>query len=298
MLNVLSAIIVLVALTMPFFAFIPLMNDVWSFSSQYHRRDVYAKTIPYTTRQPREGEIDGKHYRFVSQAAFDEMVAKDEFIEYGENNGVFYGTPRNPELEQTDLKRSTSVLHLRKLADFKAATIVLEKERPDELFGMELLKGPEHIYVYSVTPGSPAHRAFVRPNMQLLAINGEDMTHAKLSDAQQRLATAGPRVELFLRYDKDGQDKAVAVAKETASTPLSKRLEVGVTIAVVERCGMCFRGVRQPVTPIFASGDVPCLVEFCALQAGIRGIGYMLPKQTKKNKDGLGLRELFNKFMH
>eukprot|EP00043_Microstomoeca_roanoka_P015065 m.150149 g.150149 ORF g.150149 m.150149 type:complete len:298 (-) comp16167_c8_seq8:219-1112(-) len=225
MLNVLSAIIVLVALTMPFFAFIPLMNDVWSFSSQYHRRDVYAKTIPYTTRQPREGEIDGKHYRFVSQAAFDEMVAKDEFIEYGENNGVFYGTPRNPELEQTDLKRSTSVLHLRKLADFKAATIVLEKERPDELFGMELLKGPEHIYVYSVTPGSPAHRAFVRPNMQLLAINGEDMTHAKLSDAQQRLATAGPRVELFLRYDKDGQDKAVAVAKETASTPLSKRLE-------------------------------------------------------------------------
>ena len=90
---------------------------------------------------------------------------------------------------------------------------------------MELLKGPQHIFVYKVTPNSPAHRAFVRPNMVLLSINGEDVSRAKLTDAQQLLASAGDSVELYMRYDKEGQDKAVASASQQPTTPLSRRLE-------------------------------------------------------------------------
>lgn len=52
------------------------------------------------------------------------------------------------------------------------------------------------------------------------------MTNALLADAEERLTRAGKRVELFLRYDKDGKEAAVAAAKEIQTTPLSLRLEV------------------------------------------------------------------------
>ena len=38
-------------------------------------------SISATTRKPREGEIDGVHYHFISHDKFDELVKKDEFIE-------------------------------------------------------------------------------------------------------------------------------------------------------------------------------------------------------------------------
>ena len=36
----------------------------------------------YTTRQPREGEINGKHFHFVTKEKFQEMIKDDAFIEY------------------------------------------------------------------------------------------------------------------------------------------------------------------------------------------------------------------------
>lgn len=45
-----------------------------------------------TTRQPREGEIDGFHYYFLSQENFDEKIKNDEFLEYAGVYGKSYGT--------------------------------------------------------------------------------------------------------------------------------------------------------------------------------------------------------------
>lgn len=49
-----------------------------------------------TTRAPREGEIDGVHYRFIKSEQFLQMVKENEFLEYAEYVGSFYGTPRGP----------------------------------------------------------------------------------------------------------------------------------------------------------------------------------------------------------
>lgn len=51
-------------------------------------------SISVTTRSPRPGEIDGKHYYFVSREQFDEMVAQEELLEWAEFAGNCYGTPR------------------------------------------------------------------------------------------------------------------------------------------------------------------------------------------------------------
>jgi len=49
-------------------------------------------SVSYTTRQPRQNEVDGKDYHFVSQARFQEMVARNEFLEHAKVFDNFYGT--------------------------------------------------------------------------------------------------------------------------------------------------------------------------------------------------------------
>ncbi|MFC5179673.1 guanylate kinase [Nocardioides taihuensis] len=54
-------------------------------------------SVSATTRAPRPGEVDGVHYRFVSEAEFDRMVAADELLEWAVVHGRHrYGTPRGP----------------------------------------------------------------------------------------------------------------------------------------------------------------------------------------------------------
>lgn len=50
--------------------------------------------VSATTRQPRLGEIDGKHYYFVSRGKFEQMVTEGELLEWAEYAGNYYGTPR------------------------------------------------------------------------------------------------------------------------------------------------------------------------------------------------------------
>lgn len=57
-------------------------------------------SISVTTRSPRAGEIDGKHYYFVNRNQFEEMVARSELLEWAEFAGNYYGTPRIPVEQQ------------------------------------------------------------------------------------------------------------------------------------------------------------------------------------------------------
>ncbi|HEX9928137.1 MAG TPA: guanylate kinase [Pyrinomonadaceae bacterium] len=51
-------------------------------------------SISFTTRQPRLGEIHGKHYYFVGVQEFENLIAVGEFLEYANVHGNFYGTSR------------------------------------------------------------------------------------------------------------------------------------------------------------------------------------------------------------
>ena len=50
-------------------------------------------SVSATTRAPRNGEVDGVHYYFVSRPQFEEMIARNEFLEYDEHHKTYYGTP-------------------------------------------------------------------------------------------------------------------------------------------------------------------------------------------------------------
>ena len=51
-------------------------------------------SVSATTRDPRPGEIDGKHYHFLSREQFSQWVEEDAFLEHAEFVGNSYGTPK------------------------------------------------------------------------------------------------------------------------------------------------------------------------------------------------------------
>ena len=62
----------------------------------------YALSVSATTRKPREGEIDGVHYFYVSEEEFEQMIEQNELVEYAKYVNNYYGTPRKWVAEQLD----------------------------------------------------------------------------------------------------------------------------------------------------------------------------------------------------
>jgi guanylate kinase len=57
-------------------------------------------SISATTRSPRSGEQEGRHYLFLDRSAFDAKVAQGGLLEWAEFAGNCYGTPRDPVEQQ------------------------------------------------------------------------------------------------------------------------------------------------------------------------------------------------------
>jgi guanylate kinase len=65
-------------------------------------------SVSVTTRAPRAGEVEGKHYYFIDDAAFAEMVEAGALLEHAHVFGRSYGTPRAPV--EAQLGRGQDVL--------------------------------------------------------------------------------------------------------------------------------------------------------------------------------------------
>ena len=62
----------------------------------------YVYSVSATTRSPRPGEVDGKHYFFLTKEKFLSLVASDSFLEHAEYVGNYYGTLRSFVEEKLD----------------------------------------------------------------------------------------------------------------------------------------------------------------------------------------------------
>ncbi len=68
-------------------------------------------SVSATTRKPREGEIDGVNYFFVSKEEFEREVKNNEFLEWAEFSGNFYGTKKS-FVEKTLTKGTDLILEI------------------------------------------------------------------------------------------------------------------------------------------------------------------------------------------
>ena len=81
-------------------------------------------SVSATTRPPREGEIDGVSYYFVTHEKFRQMIEADAFVEYDDHMKNFYGTPR-AQLEEK-LEKGHVILDIEPVGAFN-----VRKQRPD-----------------------------------------------------------------------------------------------------------------------------------------------------------------------
>jgi guanylate kinase len=84
-----------------------------------------AYSVSATTRSPREGEVDGHDYIFLSRDEFERWIDEGRFLEYAEYSGNLYGTPEQ-KVEEYLQEGLSVILEI----ELQGARLVREK-RPD-----------------------------------------------------------------------------------------------------------------------------------------------------------------------
>ena len=90
-------------------------------------------SVSCTTRSPRGEEKDGVDYHFLDKKAFEEHIAKGDFLEYALVHGNYYGTLKSEVLDRTD-RGIDVVLDI----DVQGAMILKEKFAADPVIGPRL----------------------------------------------------------------------------------------------------------------------------------------------------------------
>ena len=102
-------------------------------TSQY---DNYALSVSATTRKPRPNEKEGREYFFKTREEFEEMISRDELIEYAQYVQNYYGTPKAYVQEQME----------------KGKDVILEIEIQGALEVKE--KYPEAVLIFVTPPNA------------------------------------------------------------------------------------------------------------------------------------------------
>jgi guanylate kinase len=146
-------------------------------------------SVSATTRSPRSGEVDGQHYYFVSRSVFQEWVTTEQLLEWAEYAGNYYGTPRQPVVEQLE----------------QGKTVILEIE----LEGARQVRQtfPDALQVFILPPSLPTLEQRLRGRSQ----DSPESILKRLERAKVEIAAAG---EFDVQIVNDSLDQAI-VALET-----------------------------------------------------------------------------------
>ncbi|NQD71093.1 guanylate kinase [Sphingobacterium shayense] len=145
--------------------------------------DKIAFSISASTRNPREGEIDGKDYYFISSEDFLHKIAKQEFIEFEEvYAGTYYGTLRN-EVERIWAEGKSVIFDI------------------DVIGGLRLKsKFPEQALAIFVNPPS---LEVLKERLRGRGTDSEEKLQERFTKAEQELSYANKFDVVLNNYDLD-----------------------------------------------------------------------------------------------
>jgi len=129
-------------------------------------------SISCTTRAPREGEVDGVQYRFITHEKFKEDIAENLFLEYAHVHADFYGTLKADVVRELDAGKNV-LLEI----DVQGALQVREKM-------------PEAILIF-IAP----------PSLEILEKRLRDRHTETEENLKLRLSNAKKELELKNKYD-------------------------------------------------------------------------------------------------
>lgn len=87
----------------------------------------YRLSVSVTTRDPRENEINGVHYHFISNEKFEDMISKNDLLEYAGYVNHYYGTPR--AFVETNIENGKNVI----LEIETQGAIQVKKDKPEAI---------------------------------------------------------------------------------------------------------------------------------------------------------------------
>ena len=189
-------------------------------------------SISYTTRPPRGSEQNGREYFFVSREEFEKMKRQDEFLEYAEVFGHYYGTARR-FLREAEQHGHDLLLDI-------------------DVQGAAQVKGriPAAVSVFILPPD----RKTLEWRLRNRSLDAEEVI-------QRRLVTASREIENYSKYDyilvNDRLEESIETLKAILLAERLKRSGAGQsdeTAGMLARAESCRLGnVRQRLQPILAS---------------------------------------------
>lgn len=153
-------------------------------------------SVSVTTRQPRDGEVEGKDYYFISEEQFKKLIKDNQLYEYVDSDfGPKYGTPKAPVEEL--LKQGKDV--------------ILDLDYP----GVQSLKAIAGDRVKAIALLPPSMRV-LKERLVNRGTDADDVIERRMSMAEKRI-----RESLFYDYvimndDLDkAADEAISIIKST-----------------------------------------------------------------------------------
>ena len=126
-------------------------------------------SVSATTRAPREGEVDGVDYHFLSREQFEELIARGELLEHAEYVGNYYGTPAGPVNE--------------KLAAGYDVLLDIETQVAQQV----MANRPDAVSVFLFPPGF----AVLEERLRKRGTDSEEKIRARLAQARVECRRAG-----------------------------------------------------------------------------------------------------------
>lgn len=133
-------------------------------------------SVSFTTRQPRGSEQDGREYHFITRGEFEAMIERDEFLEYAQVFGNYYGTARSV-LQQAKAQGNDLLLDI----DVQGERQVKQKM-------------PEAVSIFVLPPSRAELESRLRKRSRSEGVNSEETI-------RRRLDTARREIENYPNYD-------------------------------------------------------------------------------------------------
>lgn len=192
-------------------------------------------SISYTTRPPRGSEQHGREYFFVPRTVFEQMIKDNEFLEYADVFGNFYGTARRFQREA-----EKAVHDLLLDIDVQGAAQIKQKI-------------PDAVSIFILPP----NREKLEWRLRNRGLDAEEVI-------QRRLVTASREIENYDKYDyilvndrlEDSVEalQAIVLAERLRRSGATLSADESKDLAIAERYRLA--NVRERVRPILESfGD-------------------------------------------
>ena len=169
-------------------------------------------SVSCTTRTPRGGEQNGRDYFFLTSDEFKRRIAADEFLEYAQYNGNYYGTPRLFVEEQLAAGRDV-LLDI----EVQGAAQVVKRVR-----GMQGFAYPGALVTIFLLPPS---LELLETRLRRRGTDSEEMIRRRLMVAQQEMAHWHQYDYVIVTGHLDDdfeQGKAIVIAEKCRTSRVPK----------------------------------------------------------------------------